>query len=574
MLVFIFLLSLFFTSISFVYAQNTVANSPNINQLLTQLQFLQAELAKLTGSTPACTFSRTLYVGTQGTDVTCLQTYLKKKGYFTGTATGFYGPLTKDAVYKWQLSAGIVPEPKAIGMFGPRSQERLMAESRSIATTITDNDYDDEEVTPYTDTSDTDDVSSDKKPTIIRTEPAGTLSDTEVVTLRVTTDIPATCKYDTESGVYRTFDNSFNERNSLRHSVDITHIIKEVKQRFYVQCISDAGKVSSEKRILFTVKSEDMPDQSVPETTPSPSQNFSDGTPRSGNEIQCSNAGWHKITTTIDGRERQLMYKGPVGVWKGSIVVMHGGGGDYTQWCYTSAPAIKPQVDFSDLAVSRGFGVFLLDSTNDVVTDANGRLCGKRFDATVVDGRTTNVDLPYIERVIKEIIPSKRPSGSSPSIFMTGESTGGYMTTRASTHFDNLITAFAPAASGDPYGTYFDCNPALSPRDSAKGAGFDRETNLEIIMPNSCVSASYQNEKPWETMSPSKKPAFKTFHSADDGVADLSCREKVATQLSAHGYPDDGAFVIPSTGTRSVWAHFWQRAYNEPVVDFFLRYRD
>jgi pimeloyl-ACP methyl ester carboxylesterase len=292
------------------------------------------------------------------------------------------------------------------------------------------------------------------------------------------------------------------------------------------------------------------------------------------NEKKCIDAGWHKITTTIDGHERQLLYKGPADAWKGSIIVMHGGGGDYTQWCYDSVRLVKPQVDFSNLAVSRGFGVFLLDSTNDVVTDANGRLCGKRFDATVVDGRSTNVDLPYIERVIKEIIPSKRSSGSSPSIFMTGESTGGYMTTRAATHFDNLITAFAPAASGDPYGTYFDCNPALSPRDSAKGAGFDRETNLEIIKPNSCVSTAYPNEYTWETMSPSRKPPFKTFHSADDGVADLSCREKVATQLRAHGYPDDGAYVIPSTGTRSVWAHFWQSAYNNPVLDFFAKYSE
>ncbi len=287
------------------------------------------------------------------------------------------------------------------------------------------------------------------------------------------------------------------------------------------------------------------------------------------NEKKCTDAGWQKITTTIDGHERQLLYKGPADAWKGSIIVMHGGGGDYTQWCYPSVRLVKPQVDFSNLAVSRGFGVFLLDSTNDVVTDANGRLCGKRFDATVVDGRSSNIDLPFIEQVIKQLIPEKRPNGSAQGIYMTGESIGGYMTTRASTHFDNLITAFAPAASGDPYGTYFDCNPALSPRDSAKGAGFDRETNLEIVTPNACTSISYPNEKIWETTFPSQKPAFKAFHHADDGIADLSCHEKVITQLRAHGYPDDGAFVIPSTGTRSISAHFWQRAYNEPVLDFF-----
>jgi hypothetical protein len=54
-----------------------------------------------------------------------------------------------------------------------------------------------------------------------------------------------------------------------------------------------------------------------------------------------------------------------------------------------------------------------------------------------------------------------------------------------------------------------------------------------------------------------KSQRSKHFTHADDGVADLSCqRESNATQLRAHGYPDDGAFVIPSTGTRSVVGTF------------------
>jgi hypothetical protein len=215
--------------------------------------------------------------------------------------------------------------------------------------------------------------------------------------------------------------------------------------------------------------------------------------------------------------------------------------------------------------------VFLLDSTDDVVTDANGLPCGKRFDATVVETRQSNVDLPFIERVITDIIPSTRPPGSAPHIFMTGESTGGFMTTRAGTHFDNLVTAFAPVASADPYGTYFDCDPRLSPRTSAKGVGYDRETQQQIIERDACVSTAYPNEQPWETQQPVKKPVFKTFHHADDGVANLSCREKVGKLLAAHGYPDDGPFVIRSRGRRSVMAHLWQSDYNVPLVQFFKR---
>lgn len=292
------------------------------------------------------------------------------------------------------------------------------------------------------------------------------------------------------------------------------------------------------------------------------------------NEQRCIDAGWAKVSMDVEGIERRLFWKGPVESWKGSIIVMHGGGGDYTQWCYESRRLVKPQVDFSNLAVDRGFGVFLLDSTDDVVTDSNGLSCGKRFDATVVDGRSTNVDLPFIERVITETIPQVHPRRSSHAVFLTGESIGGYMTTRAATHFDGLVTAFAPAASGDPYGTYFDCNPSLSPRKSAKGVGFDRETGKKITASGACAADAYPNERQWETMDPPQKPTFKTFHHEGDAVADISCREKVAVLLHLHGYSDDGAFVIPRTGRRSVQTHLWQSEYNIPILDFFEKHSE
>jgi chitodextrinase len=128
-----------------VHAQTVNPNAELIQKLLAQIVILQAELNKLIAakggstSTTPCTFTRTLREGTQGTDVTCLQTYLKKKGHFNGNATGFYGPLTKDAVYKWQKSVGIVPEPTAIGMFGPRSQETLVREMKTTAPVATTN---------------------------------------------------------------------------------------------------------------------------------------------------------------------------------------------------------------------------------------------------------------------------------------------------------------------------------------------------------------------------------------------------------------------------------------------------
>lgn len=146
---FIIILSLILTPLQGIHAATTQDNTALIQKLLEQIVILQAELQKLivarggntttTATTTPCTFTRTLYLGTQGQDVTCLQTYLKKKGHFNGTATGYYGPLTRDAVYKWQQSTGIIPEPKAIGMFGPRSQETLIREMRTQAPAVTTN---------------------------------------------------------------------------------------------------------------------------------------------------------------------------------------------------------------------------------------------------------------------------------------------------------------------------------------------------------------------------------------------------------------------------------------------------
>ncbi|MCA9360859.1 hypothetical protein KC730_03145 [Candidatus Kaiserbacteria bacterium] len=287
------------------------------------------------------------------------------------------------------------------------------------------------------------------------------------------------------------------------------------------------------------------------------------------NEQSCVDRGFEKITIHVDGRERSVLWKGPEKWTKGAVIAMHGGGGDYTQWCYESLRLVKPQVDFSDLAVERGFAVFLLESTNDVVTDSGGLVCGKRWDATLVEGRTDNVDLPFIEQVITEIVPSKRPVGSSINTFLTGESTGGYMAILTATHFDNLITAFAPVASGDPYGTYFDCDPSLSLRESAKGAGFDRETNKQITEAGACLPNAHFRDRSLETVSSNQKIPFKMFHSVDDGIVDISCQKKAEAMLVQQGYINDGAYVLLSQSSRNVWSHLWQAEYNIPVLDFF-----
>ena len=57
------------------------------------------------------TYSFTIFlgIGSTGTQVTELQNYLLQKGFFTGTATGYYGAQTSAAVKKYQTAHGLTP---------------------------------------------------------------------------------------------------------------------------------------------------------------------------------------------------------------------------------------------------------------------------------------------------------------------------------------------------------------------------------------------------------------------------------------------------------------------------------
>ncbi len=70
------------------------------------------------------------------------------------------------------------------------------------------------------------------------------------------------------------------------------------------------------------------------------------------------------------------------------------------------------------------------------------------------------------------------------------------MTVRAATHFDGLITAFAPGAACDPYGTYFDAS--VDTGREARGMGIDREAGKRITESGAgglAAVTSYRHEK-------------------------------------------------------------------------------
>ncbi|NUQ57219.1 MAG: peptidoglycan-binding protein [Candidatus Paceibacter sp.] len=105
------------------YAQTT---DETIALLLAQIAKLQADLAALqagatTGTAEKCSFTRSLTVGSQGSDVTCLQDYLRSGGYFNRASTGYFGSITRSAVAAWQAANGVSP---AAGYFGPISRAK------------------------------------------------------------------------------------------------------------------------------------------------------------------------------------------------------------------------------------------------------------------------------------------------------------------------------------------------------------------------------------------------------------------------------------------------------------------
>ena len=87
-------------------------------------------LDSITPSSTPSSVHRPLYRGTKGDDVKTLQTLLIQKGHLPPTNdTGFFGPLTRAAVQKYQCSEGIVcsgtESSTGYGVAGPKTLARL-----------------------------------------------------------------------------------------------------------------------------------------------------------------------------------------------------------------------------------------------------------------------------------------------------------------------------------------------------------------------------------------------------------------------------------------------------------------
>jgi surface protein len=104
--------------------EELLARIMELQQLIMQLQSQAGAIVTPGSATASCTFTRDLTTGSNGEDVTCLQTYLMSTGDYTYAdgATGYFGSVTKAAVQSWQTKNGVFP---AAGYFGPISQRAV-----------------------------------------------------------------------------------------------------------------------------------------------------------------------------------------------------------------------------------------------------------------------------------------------------------------------------------------------------------------------------------------------------------------------------------------------------------------
>lgn len=127
----IFVLSLFISPI-FVFAISTTSNSSSYTnyseaELVSLIAKLQKQLEEVRKNQVACAFSEAdLSIGDGEGDtlkehVKSLQKFLKEKGYFTYTPTGYFGKITRSSLMKLQKDMGV----EQTGEFNSTLREKI-----------------------------------------------------------------------------------------------------------------------------------------------------------------------------------------------------------------------------------------------------------------------------------------------------------------------------------------------------------------------------------------------------------------------------------------------------------------
>lgn len=109
-------------------------NAASIQALLNQINELNKKIAELQNQKQATVtqLAQTLKEGDRGDLVEELQAFLAAEGHFKHRITGYFGPLTRDAVKEFQKGKGI----PALGKVGPQTMAAIQAQPTLQAVAI------------------------------------------------------------------------------------------------------------------------------------------------------------------------------------------------------------------------------------------------------------------------------------------------------------------------------------------------------------------------------------------------------------------------------------------------------
>ncbi|MFM2415090.1 MAG: putative peptidoglycan binding domain [Candidatus Parcubacteria bacterium] len=101
-----------------------------VDVIKAQLRAIGVDVDNLDGGTPSggtaakcISWRRVLSSGMQGNDVLEVQNFLVRQGVLDSEPTGFYGTLTRGAVYRWQVAAGL----EGTATVGPATADTMNA---------------------------------------------------------------------------------------------------------------------------------------------------------------------------------------------------------------------------------------------------------------------------------------------------------------------------------------------------------------------------------------------------------------------------------------------------------------
>jgi len=125
------MIALLFPVVAFAQSTATIVEMQRLlTSLKAQLASLQQQRAAQSNAEAiSVTITRPLTLGAKGPDVTALQQFLKYKGHFNGYPTGYFGPLTRQAVAAFQSANGLEP----VGHVGPQTRRLLIGTVASAA---------------------------------------------------------------------------------------------------------------------------------------------------------------------------------------------------------------------------------------------------------------------------------------------------------------------------------------------------------------------------------------------------------------------------------------------------------